>query len=433
LNQNLNPASGPSSSSSSHSNFDHDFNNFNNNATASTSTYNPNLDISHSNPISPWTPPGLTYSLTSPEESNSNVSPSMSMDVGNDFAGFSPVLVNGNGNNDYLVDGSVNGMFDINNGDFGIGGDFDYPNRKEVLQVKREPLSDPQQYLNSFDDSSVNGEGNESGVGGTVNTADLFGAIPLPGGGVGAGAGAAGLMGMSMGFEGKQQEKGMGMGMGSGFNGSIVFGNEDAGMGDYLAMLQKQQQQQSVGAFQIPQQQPQHQLQQISEDEDDSVNAASPAAFSVASTSSRKASTTTTATTATSAAVAMIGTATAPAAGSKPVTKRATGKKAQTKPSRSVSVAASASRDEEEDEDGDSAQGDNDNSNNKDRRASEEMDTLPLPAMFGGVKGKGGKKGGGMSSVVLEDGEEAGEEDDWRPSVSVIRGQSQVCSIEQAI
>lgn len=428
MNQNLNPASGPSSSSSSHFNFDHNFNNFeNSNATASTSTYNPNLDISNLNPISPWTPPGLTYSLTSPEESNSNVSPSMSMDVGNDFAGFSPVLVNGNGNNDYLVDGSGNGMF----GDF--GGDFDYPNRKEGFQVKREPLSDPQQYLNSFDDINANGEGNESGVGGTVNTADLFGAIPLPAGGVGAGAGPAGLMGMGMGFDDKQQEKGMGMGMGPGFNGSIVFGNEDAGMGDYLAMLQKQQQQQSVGALQIPQQPSRHQLQQISEDEDDSVNAASPAAFSVASTSSRKASTTTTTTTATSAVAATIGTATAPTAGSKPATKRVTGKKAQTKPSRSVSVAASASRDEEEDEDGESAQGDNNNINNKDRRASEEMDTLPLPAMFGGVKGKGGKKGGGMSSVVLEDGEEAGEEDDWRPSVSVIRGQSQVCSIEQAI
>ncbi|KAJ9104345.1 hypothetical protein QFC19_003987 [Naganishia cerealis] len=41
---------------------------------------------------------------------------------------------------------------------------------------------------------------------------------------------------------------------------------------------------------------------------------------------------------------------------------------------------------------------------------------LPLPSMFGGIKGKGGKKGGGLSSVVLEDPAEAGEDDDWRPT-----------------
>lgn len=41
---------------------------------------------------------------------------------------------------------------------------------------------------------------------------------------------------------------------------------------------------------------------------------------------------------------------------------------------------------------------------------------LPLPSMFGGIKGKGGKKGGGLSSVVLEDPTEAGEDDDWRPT-----------------
>lgn len=58
------------------------------------------------------------------------------------------------------------------------------------------------------------------------------------------------------------------------------------------------------------------------------------------------------------------------------------------------------------------------------RQPSEKLDlqqlkSLPLPAMFGGVKGKGGKKGGGVSSVVLEEGEDAGEDDDWRPSVSI--------------
>lgn len=42
----------------------------------------------------------------------------------------------------------------------------------------------------------------------------------------------------------------------------------------------------------------------------------------------------------------------------------------------------------------------------------------PLPALFGGLKGKGGKKGGGMSSVVIADGEEVEEEDIWRPTVN---------------
>ncbi len=42
----------------------------------------------------------------------------------------------------------------------------------------------------------------------------------------------------------------------------------------------------------------------------------------------------------------------------------------------------------------------------------------PLPPLFGGLKGKGGKKGGGMSSVVIADGEEVEEDDIWRPTVS---------------
>lgn len=41
---------------------------------------------------------------------------------------------------------------------------------------------------------------------------------------------------------------------------------------------------------------------------------------------------------------------------------------------------------------------------------------LALPAMFGGVKGKGGKKGGGLSSVVIENDGDRDEDDDWRPS-----------------
>lgn len=41
---------------------------------------------------------------------------------------------------------------------------------------------------------------------------------------------------------------------------------------------------------------------------------------------------------------------------------------------------------------------------------------LALPAMFGGVKGKGGKKGGGLSSVVIENDNDRDEDDDWRPS-----------------
>lgn len=46
----------------------------------------------------------------------------------------------------------------------------------------------------------------------------------------------------------------------------------------------------------------------------------------------------------------------------------------------------------------------------------DQLKPLPLPSMFGGIKGKGGKKGGGLSSVVLEDPAEAGEDDDWRPT-----------------
>lgn len=42
----------------------------------------------------------------------------------------------------------------------------------------------------------------------------------------------------------------------------------------------------------------------------------------------------------------------------------------------------------------------------------------PLPPMFGGEKGKGGKKGGGLSSVVRMTDEDVDDEDSWRPSVS---------------
>jgi hypothetical protein len=44
----------------------------------------------------------------------------------------------------------------------------------------------------------------------------------------------------------------------------------------------------------------------------------------------------------------------------------------------------------------------------------------PLPPLFGGLKGKGGKKGGGMSSVVIAEGEEIEEDDIWRPTVSFV-------------
>jgi hypothetical protein len=36
------------------------------------------------------------------------------------------------------------------------------------------------------------------------------------------------------------------------------------------------------------------------------------------------------------------------------------------------------------------------------------------------LKGKGGKKGGGMSSVVIAEGEEIEEDDIWRPTVSFV-------------
>lgn len=263
--------------------------------------------------------------------------------------------------------------------------------------VKQEPMTDPQQFL-PFDAHTM---------GGTVNTADLFGSLP------GSAAGAGMSVDMAPGM-------GMGMDMEKGFKGSFVFGNEDAGLGDYLGTLQQQIQLQQQLQFQQQQEQQQHSQQeqqqrqgnalpnQHSEDEGDSVNAASPAAHSVASTSSRKPSTTGSGTKASSAAAK----ASAPTT-SKPAVKKSVGKKAVVaKQSRAVSVVASV-RDYDEDDDEDDEEDDN-----KSRRGSEDMDTLPLPAMFGGVKGKGGKKGGGMSSVVLEDGEEAGEEDDWRPSVS---------------
>ncbi|WVQ76035.1 hypothetical protein IAR50_005671 [Cryptococcus sp. DSM 104548] len=45
------------------------------------------------------------------------------------------------------------------------------------------------------------------------------------------------------------------------------------------------------------------------------------------------------------------------------------------------------------------------------------IDALPpLSAIFSAGKGKGGKKGGGLSSVVREDGEDLDEDDSWRPS-----------------
>jgi hypothetical protein len=45
------------------------------------------------------------------------------------------------------------------------------------------------------------------------------------------------------------------------------------------------------------------------------------------------------------------------------------------------------------------------------------IDSLtPLPAIFSAGKGKGGKKGGGMSSVVRGDDEDLDDDDSWRPS-----------------
>ncbi|KIS01812.1 hypothetical protein L804_00066 [Cryptococcus deuterogattii 2001/935-1] len=41
---------------------------------------------------------------------------------------------------------------------------------------------------------------------------------------------------------------------------------------------------------------------------------------------------------------------------------------------------------------------------------------VPLPEIFSAGKGKGGKKGGGMSSVVREEGEDLDDDESWRPS-----------------
>lgn len=41
---------------------------------------------------------------------------------------------------------------------------------------------------------------------------------------------------------------------------------------------------------------------------------------------------------------------------------------------------------------------------------------VPLSAIFSAGRGKGGKKGGGMSSVVRADGEEVDDDESWRPS-----------------
>lgn len=41
---------------------------------------------------------------------------------------------------------------------------------------------------------------------------------------------------------------------------------------------------------------------------------------------------------------------------------------------------------------------------------------VPLPAIFNAGRGKGGKKGGGMSSVVRGDDEDIDDDDLWRPS-----------------
>jgi hypothetical protein len=41
---------------------------------------------------------------------------------------------------------------------------------------------------------------------------------------------------------------------------------------------------------------------------------------------------------------------------------------------------------------------------------------IPLPAIFSAGKGKGGKKGGGMSSVVRGEDEDIDDDDSWRPS-----------------
>ena len=283
--------------------------------------------------------------------------------------------------NNHNVTGAVGTTFDLQLPSSSTSRD---PSPFSEYRVKQEPMTDPLQFL-PFD---------ASGMGGTVNTADLFGSIPMAGAGMGMNVGSKSNPNST---EGKVD---------AGFNGSIVFGNEDVGMlGDYLVPLQQLQQQlQQQGVM------PMAPTQQ-SEDEGDSVNAASPAAHSVASTSSRKPSTGTTAPTVKPPVQA----------GSKPAAKRSVAKKtAMAKQSRSVSVSQDREPEYRGDKQDDEDEDDDEDSHS--RRGSEDMETLPLPAMFGGVKGKGGKKGGGMSSVVLEDGEEAGEEDDWRPSVSCDRG-----------
>ena len=41
---------------------------------------------------------------------------------------------------------------------------------------------------------------------------------------------------------------------------------------------------------------------------------------------------------------------------------------------------------------------------------------VPLPTIFSAGRGKGGKKGGGMSSVVRGEDEDVDDDDSWRPS-----------------
>jgi hypothetical protein len=370
---------------------------FNSPLNATDGTQQPNAIGSTSTSHSPWSPPGLSYALTSPEESN--VSPS-AVSIGDMSAPFSPVLVG-----DYLTDGG----FDLGGMDFMAGMDMGFskepklptsfggngnamvngrdlatnnnsrqtqgytvdpalfnvngnvlpmspplsgkesrePSPFSEIKVKQEPgtedylINDPSPFF--------------TGGGGTVNTADLFGPIPV----VNAGT-----------IKEMQQ--------GPAFNGSIAFGNaseEDVTMREYLGSLAATMRpgQANLETMQDEEEQPEQ--EEEDEEEMDSVNAASPRAPSSIASSSRKPSI------------------------NKPAPKRAAGKKATAPVSLKRKDSARSGSDDE-------------------RAMTDELESLPLPAMFGGVKGKGGKKGGGMSSVVLEDGEEAGEEDDWRPSVS---------------
>ena len=373
---------------------------FNSPLNATDGTQQANAIGSTSTSHSPWSPPGLSYALTSPEESN--VSPS-AVSIGDMSAPFSPVLVG-----DYLTDAG----FDLGGMDFMAGMDMGFSKEHPKVpptsfrgngnammngndlatKMTRQqqpftsdppasfdingnvlPMSPPLSGKESrepspFSEIKVKQEpGTEdylvndpspffTGGGGTVNTADLFGPIPV----------------VNQGINKEMQG-------GPAFNGSIAFGNaseEDVTMRDCLGSLAATVTMRP-GQADLETMQDEEELHDGEEEEEemDSVNAASPRAPSSIASSSRKPSI------------------------NKPAPKRAAGKKTAAPASLKRKDSARSGSDDE-------------------RAMTDELESLPLPAMFGGVKGKGGKKGGGMSSVVLEDGEEAGEEDDWRPSVS---------------